>query len=340
MHFNWKEYAKTAGQLLPAAIAAIITLIAAAPFDTLSLLDFKTPDDRISFAVAAAIAIGASSYVYLFFQDRELDVTRAALKEAKESIRALELALTNANARTEQALERASSRAERSSSAIRASTDGLSAAIGKLVNNRTAITEARVALSALTGSAKVMTNLIGPYFLSRLDTMLNDQHFRVKGGFLFQEFYRDAFKHLNGPCHLIASARATNKYMWGPKDLNPLFHEFTQRPDCSLARVFIIEDDFDIHGEEAQDIMQGQKDAGVHVHWITESRIAQVKESVQLCLADMEGTFSWTLETTPDGVIEQVEASWNEDEARDRYRYLKTLVRHATEFKGKSANVD
>jgi len=309
---NEQDWLKRALKWTPPALTLLAAILLALPFNWIEVL-FSDEPSRIRAALTGILIISAAIYAYL--GARESDVERkldSADKALVDEARALRDKVSDETKSVREDLARQRD------------------AILALSDKADLIAKLKAQIENLPDpNARKLTSTVGPHIVTLIKQILTKDFFVIKGGVLFQEFYRATFKQLNGPCDIIATALADYKYHWGRADLNDLFREFTRKPGCSLTRIFILKDRALLDTKDAQEIMRGQAEAGVNVFWILREDLT---EPMQLVVADKQHTFSWELSITDDNSIETVRASWDPDTADDLHRYGERLLHDAKPF--------
>lgn len=263
--------------LLPALMALALAAVGLLP------LPGSWDEERLSWMVAALLAVSAAGYLHVYFQ-AEREQKRADAFETK--------------------------------------LDALRAHVATLRDNTDLTNQLQGQLDIMSEPGRNLSQYAGRYMLTRLDSILNKQHFKIQGGFFFQDFYREVFRDMP-PYDLIATAAPTRTYFWRSNDLNTLFRDFIARGG-TLKRIFFVEHVADMEEQPVLDIMRGQVKAGVEVYWIVRSSL----RDAQFMIADSGKTFGWRLETNADGQIDVVDVSWNPQTAAERYNYLHKVLHH------------
>lgn len=303
-------------------IASVVGLVAitltALPFDAFGLFSEEITQVRASNVLL--IALLTTTFVTLIVREAGIDKKLEQSEQAEhEQTRILRDALDRQSASFREQMERVNSALQEQK-----------AAIGAVRESGPLIEALDATLSNLPdkNAAKLTSHMV-PYIMQHVRTIITKKQFTIKGGVFFQEFYRDTFRRLNGPCDIIATALADYESHWDDPELDTLFKTFTSKPDCSLKRIFILESDDVFKAKNVQNLMAAQSKSGVEVYWITRRELT---EPLQLLIADKQHTLSWLLGVTQKNAIETVEASWDTGIAGDRYRYAERLLAKAKPF--------
>ncbi len=266
-----------------AALAPALVAIAVA-LSSLAPLPEAWDSPRLTLMMGALLAVSGASYLYLYAQGEREEARTKALEARLDAMRANIATLRDARQLTDQV---------------------------------------RAQLEVLPPWGRVLSRYAGDYMLARIDSILRKEHFEIRGGFFFQDFYREVFRTLPA-CKLIATADATPDYMWKSRDLNALFHDFVAVRGGELDRIFFLRDPAQVHDAAVREIMLGQHSAGVRVHWVVRSALP---DALYMIAADGDG-FGWQLRTNARGEIEHVDVSWNGQLAAERYGYLSSVLNH------------
>lgn len=266
-----------------AALAPAIVALGVA-LSSLAPLPEAWESPRLTLMMGALLAVSGASYLYLYAQGEREEKRTRALDHRLDTLRASIATLRDANGVTDQV---------------------------------------RAQLEVLPKWGRILSRYAGDYMLARIDSILAKEHFEIRGGFFFQDFYREVFNALP-PCTLIATADAMPEYMWKSRDLNALFEDFIKRRGGKLDRIFFLRAPEHLHDASVREIMLGQHNAGVNVHWVVRSALPEALYMI----AEEGGAFGWQLRINARGEIEHVDVSWNPQVARERHRYLSSVLNH------------